>query len=166
MVCPGGDADRLDLNGATVFMTVQDCGGIGIPNIPAADFWLIGCNSPGLVLCGGSGAIDADSATNGNGETTISGPLAAGGCDSVGVYAVVQGAVLVDEDCLPNCMLVWTASPDINGDLVVDLIDLAEFSKSYTSPPHQYLHCKDYNCDGVIDLIDFSLFSRHYLHQC
>lgn len=168
MVCPQGDADRLDANGATISLVVKDNAGVPIPGIPAADFWLMGCNDPGLVLCAGGGAINADSATNALGQTTISGDLGAGGCDSIGVYVVVQGVVIEDgpPNCNPDCLPIITTSPDINGDLVVDLIDLSEFSKSYTSPPHQYLYCKDFNCDGVIDLIDFSLFSQHYLHQC
>jgi hypothetical protein len=166
MVCPQGDADRLDANGATISVVVNDNTGAGIPGVPAADFWLMGCNDPGLVLCAGGGAINADSATNANGETTISGQLGAGGCDSIGVYVVVQGVIVEDVSCNPDCLAIIAASPDINGDLVVDLIDLSEFSKSYTSPPKQYLNCKDFNCDGVIDLIDFSLFSQHYLHQC
>jgi hypothetical protein len=166
MACPQGDADRLDANGATITVTVLDCGEIGIPGIPATDIWLMGCHSPGLVLCGGGDAINADSATNANGKTTISGWLSAGGCDSIGVYVLVQGVVIEDATCNPDCLPIITVSPDINGDLVVDLIDLSEFSKSYTSPPHQYLYCKDYNCDGVIDLIDFALFSQHYLHVC
>jgi hypothetical protein len=168
MVCPQGDADRLDANGITISIVVKNINGETIPGIPAADIWLFGCNDPSLVLCGGGGAINADSATNAEGRTTISGQLAAGGCDSVGVRVIIQGVVAENANgvCDDGCLPIVTASPDVNGDLVVDLIDLSEFSKSYTSPPHQYLYCKDYNCDGVIDLIDFSLFSQHYLHQC
>jgi hypothetical protein len=168
LVSPQGDGDRLDASGATISVVVRDNAGAPIPGIPAADFWLIGCNDPGLVLCGGSGAINADSATNALGQTTISGQLAAGGCDSVGVLVVVQGVIIEDvlDNCNPNCLPIIAVSPDINGDLVVDLVDLSEFAKSYTSPPKQYLFCKDYNCDGYIDLVDFSLFSQHYLDQC
>ena len=166
--CPAGDGDRLDASGATISVVVKDNTGAPIPGILANDFWLMGCSDPGMVLCGGGGSMNADSATNSNGETTLSGQLAAGGCDSVGVHVVVQGVVLedVNNSCLDLCLGIVVVTPDINADLVVDLIDLSLFATQYTSPPKMYLTCLDYNCDGVIDLIDFSLFSQHYLHIC
>lgn len=168
LVCPQGDGDRLDATGATISVVVKDNGGNPIPGVPAADFWLESCNSPGLVLCGGSGTINADAATDANGEATISAQLGAGGCDSVGVVVVVQGVVLQDVNnaCAPLCLPILAKSPDINSDLVVDVIDLGLFSLLYTSPPHGFQTCLDYNCDGIIDLVDFSLFSQHYLHHC
>jgi hypothetical protein len=57
-----------------------------------------------------------------------------------------------------------TKSPDLNGDGIVDIIDLSIFALVYTSPPKPYLFCADYNCDGAVDLIDFSVFAIHYLH--
>jgi hypothetical protein len=168
LVCPQGDGDRLDATGATISVVVKDNAGAPIPGIPAADFWLMGCNDPGLALCGGGGSINAAAATDANGETEISGAMAAGGCDSVGVVVVVQGIVIEDVNagCAALCLPITAVSPDINADLIVDVIDLGLFSQSYTSPPHQYIACLDYNCDGVIDLVDFSLFSQHYLHAC
>jgi hypothetical protein len=167
MVCPAGDGDVLSTIGATISIVVNDNSGSPIPGIPAADIWLVGCGDA-LILCGGGGAINADSATNSSGATTISGALAAGGCDSVGVMVVVQGAVIQDVDDLCNdlCLAIVAPSPDITGDLLVDLVDLSEFAKSYQSPPHQYLYCKDYDCKDGIDLVDFSLFAQHYLDDC
>jgi hypothetical protein len=166
--CPAGDADRLDASGATISVVVKDNTGTPIQGILAADFWFIGCSDPGLVLCGGGGSMNADSATNANGETTMSGQLAAGGCDSVGVHVVVQGVVIedVNNSCNDLCLTIYAVTPDINGDLVVDLIDLSIFASDYTSPPKPYWQCLDYDCNGVIDLIDFSLFAQHYLHIC
>jgi hypothetical protein len=168
LICPQGDGDRLDATGATISVVVKDQAGAPIPGIPLADFWLMGCNDPGVVLCGGGGSINANAATDANGETEIPGAWAAGGCDSIGVLVVVQGVVLEDVNagCNALCLSLTVVSPDINADLIVDVIDLGLFSQSYTSPPHQYIACLDYNCDGVIDLVDFSLFSQHYLHSC
>jgi hypothetical protein len=54
---------------------------------------------------------------------------------------------------------------DGGGDGVVNLVDMSEFSKTYTSPPHTYVERRDYNADGCVDLIDFGLFAGHYLHE-
>jgi hypothetical protein len=169
LVCPQGDGDRLDALGATISVVVKDQAGAPIPGIPGADFWLMGCNDPGLVLCGGGGSINADAATDINGETTIVNDFAAGGCDSVGVVVVVQGVVIEDinNNCNPLCLPIVMVSPDIDASLLVDVVDLGLFSINYTAPvPKGYVACLDYNCDGAIDLVDFSLFSQHYLHLC
>mgnify|MGYP003571949765 FL=1 len=168
LICPQGDGARLDATGATISVTVKDNGGNPIPGVPAADFWLESCSSPGIILCGGSGTINADAATDANGETTISGNLGAGGCDSIGVVVVVQGVVLqdVNNSCAPLCLPILVKSPDLDANLLVDVVDLGLFSLQYTSPPRGYQTCLDYDCDGTIDLVDFSLFSQHYLHSC
>jgi hypothetical protein len=168
LICPQGDGDRLDASGATISVVVKDQAGAPIPGIPAADFWLMGCTDPGIVLCGGGGSINAAAATDVNGETTIAAAMAAGGCDVSGVVVVVQGVVLedVNANCDALCLPLLAVSPDIDANLLVDVVDLGLFAISYTSPPKPYVACLDYNCDGAIDLIDFSLFSQHYLHAC
>jgi hypothetical protein len=55
-------------------------------------------------------------------------------------------------------------SPDINSDAVVDLIDLAVFAPTFTSPPNPYAQCNDINNDGLIDLVDLALFATHWGH--
>jgi hypothetical protein len=90
LICPQGDGDRLDASGATISVVVKDQAGAPIPGIPAADFWLMGCTDPGIVLCGGGGSINAAAATDVNGETTIAAAMAAGGCDVSGVVVVVR----------------------------------------------------------------------------
>lgn len=172
LVCPQGDGSRLDAIGATISITAKDITGAPIAGIPAADFWLIGCNDQ-LVLCGGGGAINADSATNASGQTTIAGDLAASGCDLGGVSVVIQGVILTQQpNCtVPLCLPLTSVSPDLSGnggviDGAVDLIDLSQFSTGYTSPPKPYQACLDFNCDGAVDIIDFSIFAQHYLHNC
>lgn len=168
VVCPQGDGTRFDDPSkcdAIVSVTVRDAVGHPVSSIPADDFWVIGCNYQ-LVLCGGGHAIDADSATNGDGKTTISGATAAGGCD-VGLSVVVYGVVIEDSaTCTYNvCLPYAVKSPDINGDLVVDIVDFSLFAVAY-GPPPIYDACKDYNCDGAIGLVDFSIFAQHFLHGC
>jgi len=167
IACPIGDGERLVDVGARITVRVSDPTGAGIRNIIASDIWLIGC-SDALALCGGSGSIDADSATNALGMTTISGEIAAGGCDDE-VVAVVQGTVLTDPlDCWSNyaCLPIKVISVDYNADLRVNLVDFSIFGPAFPSPPQAYDACLDYNGDGVINLVDFSIFGGHFLHQC
>jgi hypothetical protein len=158
LVCPQGDGDDLDAIGCQIAISVADNTGAPIPGILGSDFWMIGANG-GLLLCGGSGSSDADSATNSMGMTTMSDECAAGGCDTQ-VKVVCQGIVI------SSVVPITVVSPDINADGLVDLIDLAAFAASYQSPPKPYDYCKDYNGDGLINLIDFSIFAQHYLHGC
>ena len=172
VVCPQGDGTQLGTINSTIFITAKDITGAPIVGIPAADFWLIGCNDQ-LVLCGGGGSINAQAASDVNGETSIVGDLSASGCDLGGVSVVIQGVVLVEQGTCSAalCLPITTMSPDISGDGgvidgAVDLIDLSDFSVDYTSPPKPYNECLDFNCDGVVDIIDFSIFAQHYLHVC
>jgi hypothetical protein len=170
LACPEGDGSELGAIGATITVYIKDFTGQPIANIPATDFWLIGCDD-NILPCGGSHAIDADSMTNQDGVTTISGSFEAGGCEPRGVMAVVQGVVISGRDnCEPLCLPITTISVDVaptdNPDLVVDLIDLSYFADGYSSPPKTYDACIDFNCDGYVDIIDLSIFAQHYLHSC
>jgi hypothetical protein len=170
VVCPQGDGPRLDVAGTVIYVVVKDNSGQPIPGILPGNIWLIGC-SGALNLCFGGDAIQADSATNAEGKTTISGRLASSGCDPMGVVVVVLGVVITDPLCLePLCLPITTVSPDMAPtaapDGVVDIIDLSVFADGYTSPPKTYNPCIDFNCDGEVDIIDFSVFAQHYLHQC
>jgi hypothetical protein len=170
LVCPQGDGTRFDdpvFCGAIIHIRARDGVGLPIPGIPPQDIWLIGCNDQ-LCLCGGSGSINADSVTNWDGRTTISGDMAAGGCDIDGLAVVVQSTVIDDPGTLCTtilCLPYPTVSPDINCDLIVDIIDFSLFAAAY-GPPPTYDECLDYNCDGFLDIVDFSLFAQHYLHAC
>jgi hypothetical protein len=166
LICPQGDGDALSTIGATISITVKDATGAAIAGIPASDFWVIGWND-NLALCGGSGSINADAASDANGDATISGSLAAGGCDT-GVQVVVQGTVIADpaDWANPLCLSIVAVSPDYNKDLLVDIIDFSIFGPAFPSPPNAYDPCLDYDCNGIIDIIDFSIFGQHYLHSC
>jgi hypothetical protein len=173
MSCPLDDGDRLDDAdvGATISIVAKDGTGAPLAGIPATDFWLVGCTD-GLVLCAGAGAIDADSASNANGETTMSGDAAISGCDLAGVVVVIQSVLVadVDDNCNPQCLSITAMSPDRTGDGgvidgVVELVDFSAFGTPYNKPL-QYDACFDYNCDGEVELIDFSIFGQHWEHSC
>jgi hypothetical protein len=169
LVCPEGDGDHLSNIGATIHLTVVD-ENQPIPNIPAADVWLIGCDPlEDMILCGGSASSNADHPTDQQGQTTISGPIEAGGC-SDGLAVVVQGVIIMDPDdgcsawlCLP----INARSPDIDANNVVDLPDLALFAAVFAGGPYE--RCMDLNCDGNVGLQDLALFAAHFQgarHSC
>lgn len=163
IVCPSGDADKLQDIGAIITVTILDASGVPLGAFPATDIWVQGCTG-GLVAGAPLFGIQADAPTNAAGETTISGPIEAGGQD-VGLSVVVMGVPLMESDCVNVLCLPYDAkSPDINGDTVVDLIDLSDFAVGYVSPPKPYQWELDFNCDSVVDLVDFTLFAAHYLH--
>jgi len=171
-VCPQGDGDAL--GAAAISVTIRDNTNAPVVGIPAADFWLIGCNDL-IILCGGAGSINADAATDANGQTTISGDIAGSGCDS-GVRVVCQGIVLGNGACNPLCLAIQVRSPDqknagggaLPPDGLVGTADFAFFGTSYQSPPKPYFSCHDFvgNPYGTITVADFAKFGSHYNHKC
>lgn len=170
--CPQNDGDLLSASGLTINVTVKDNVNAPVVGVPAADIWLIGCNDL-LGLCGGSGAINASAATDINGQTTITGKIAAGGCDLGGVRVVVQGVVVGAGVCAAPCVAIKVKSADINKSLVVNLVDFAIFGggppagSGYPSPPKVYNECIDYTAPfGTVTLPDFAKYGSHNLHTC
>ncbi len=163
--CPAGDGDALAANGLTISVTIRDNVNAPIAGILAADIWVIGCNDL-LALCGGSGAISASGPTDANGQTTITGRLAAGGCDT-GLRAVWQGVAIGAGVCADPCLTIKVRSCDINGNLVTNLTDFAIFGTGYTSPPRSYNECIDYAAPfGTVTLPDFARYGSHSAHSC
>jgi hypothetical protein len=163
-VCPLGDTDAVIDQGWWIWICVLDLNGLPLENVPFFDFWMIDCDPINdATLCAGSASSNADSNTNAAGMTTISQTtVAAGGC-SDGMAVVVQGFVI--EDSLTNCTTVFCCpinlrSPDINGDLIVNLQDLALFAASY--PPQPFDTCCDFDLNGIVNLQDLANFAFHF----
>jgi hypothetical protein len=97
----------------------------------------------------------------------MSGAIAAGGCDS-GLQVVVQGVVLADPTDwdIPLCLPIKVKSPDIDGNLLVDIIDFVVFTNAFIGLPNADLICTDFDCNGIIDIIDFVQFTAHFNHFC
>ena len=76
LACPSGDGETLGDKGLQISVNVRDGVGTPVSGIPAFDFWVIGCDN-NLLLCGGAASSSADHATDANGQTTISGTIAA-----------------------------------------------------------------------------------------
>jgi hypothetical protein len=164
--CPQDDGVLLSVAGLTINVTVKDNLNVAVAGVPAADIWLIGCNDL-IGLCGGSGAINAAAATDVNGQTTITGNIAAGGCDLGGVRVVAQGVVIGAGVCAQPCLAIKVKSADFNKSLNVNLVDFATFGAGYQSPPKVYNECIDLTAPfGTVTLPDFALFGSHNGHTC
>ena len=164
MVCPAGDGPTLSSIDATISVTLRGCSGEPVPGMPPQDFWIQAKGDPQL-LCGGYLSSNADSTTNLNGQTTISGSIAAGGYLGDGVYAVALGFMIQGTGGLcDNPLSLVLVSPDIDGDLIVDLVDFSIFAQGW--PPRAYDPRSDMNSDGLVDLVDLALFATHYSHSC
>ncbi|MFH1844827.1 MAG: hypothetical protein ABIF77_16675 [bacterium] len=162
--CPQGDARPLDecvaLGGAVVpyaEITLQllDLNADPIFMYPAEDLWLETADD-GMSICPG-GTI-ADGMTDPNGETTFTNPLFAGGSSTAGILGIISGVALVQPplDILVN-------SPDISGDLMVDLTDVVLF---VTDIFGSYDYRSDLYWDGIIDLSDVVYLAQHFQHTC
>jgi len=162
-VCPAGDGQTLAEVGARIDVVTRDPQGYTVERIPPLDIWIIGCGERDL--CWAARLSNADDWTDANGATTISGTMAAGGAHT-GVNVFLMGIVVLSQpDCIePLCLPLETRSADIDGDLVVDLVDLSVFALSF--PPNAYNPAADFNFDGEVGLLDFAFFAAHFGHFC
>ena len=91
MVCPAGDGPTLSDIGATISVTLLYCTLVEpIVGVPPQDLWIQSKAHPDPRLCGGAGSSNADLVTDVNGQTTMSGSIAAGGYFGDGVYVVLR----------------------------------------------------------------------------
>lgn len=167
LVCPQGDGQSLAEAGATIHVLVINDQGDPTPSMPPGDIWVLGCDEAWTTLCTPLiSAIDADAPTDANGLTTVSGAIRAGG-SGTGLWVVVGGSIATGEwpACADFiCLPITVVSPDMNGDLTVDLTDVSLFASAW--PPQPYSAASDMNGDGTINLVDVSLFARHLYHGC
>jgi hypothetical protein len=135
-----------------------------IVGYPAEDIWL-DSSLGGIALCQTVGLI-ADGPTGADGITTISMPLHCGGFTDQNageVLRVVVGGV--PEEFLAHRILI--NSPDMNGDLVVNLSDTILFTSKYTdSYLGGYDYAVDFKYDGVINLSDLVVYAQSLNTTC
>jgi hypothetical protein len=171
-ICPQGDFDLIRNAcggiGDYIWVCAMDVNGNGIPGIPVSDYYLLACD-PSQDLCLCVNPVIADSPTNADGYTTISGGISGGGCVLVnGLALAVQGKIILDEwFCIDmHCEDIIIVSPDLTADCQVTLSDLAVFSLSYNKECGNpgYNDCCDYNGDCKSNLSDFAHMGEHYQH--
>lgn len=154
MITPARSGDELGETGLTVTVTLLDFAGVPWPNYPAADVWL-DSELPGDVALCVNGSI-GDSSSDANGRMIFSGAVAGGGSAArINVY-------IVNEPLLGPPLPIAFNSPDINGDLVVDLSDFGLFGQDFGTDAFR----SDFVHDGLVDLADFSRFGASFGERC
>jgi hypothetical protein len=172
LACPQGDTDSFEDQGFIIFnITIRDMAGNPIPGIAASDFWVFDCDSQNdIVLCGGQNSCDADGPTDANGTTHMRQSVLSAGGQADGLSVICMGVIIMDPNInctLPYCFPVLVRSPDINGDLIVNLTDLGLFATGF--PPNPYWESSDFNCDGQVGIVDLARFAFHFAppgHEC
>jgi hypothetical protein len=153
-----GDGHHVD---ATIRVQLSHEWGPEWPEFPAEDIWLGFYESPTNV----TGCLDVsyyDNAFYADGDSDELGmvewtlPWHGGGWSTGPVTIYIYGgpAMYPDYSELPPLPL-RVNSPDISGDLVVDLTDVALFVQDLGGPYH---YRSDFCWDGVIDLSDIAIF--------
>ena len=165
---PDGTGDPLDYCyaqggspvDATIWLQVMDGLGAPIAHYPAEDLWLTYTNN-GQISCGPV-AASADHPTDEAGLTTFTGPFAWGGqMDPAGPELL---SIVINNEVLPIAPFeIYYNSPDINGDLVVDLADIALFNLDFFG---SYSYRIDFNWDGVNNLTDAGQFQSELGRRC
>jgi hypothetical protein len=165
---PNGGGDGIDdcylfggtKTDATITLYVLDINGDPIYLYPFADLWLEtntpGVNPPtGMVLC--PGGSTADQSTDENGMTTFSNPVF--GCaHGYGTDVMING----DPINQPPILMDFN-SPDINGDQVCDLPDIAEFAGDYFGT---YDYRSDFFYNGTLNIQDIALLAQGLGSEC
>lgn len=172
-ICPAADFDRIGDKcgtGGYIAIVAQDGSGNGVAGIPWTDYWMGACD-PTYEMCLCCDGIVADSLTNSDGETTISGFIGGGGCVlSGGVYVAIQNKqILAQPGCTEAiCLDIEIRSPDKVCDGLVDISDFGKFGLTWgaCTGDSNYEECFDFIDNGCVDLSDFGKFGLHWNHEC
>jgi len=166
LVFPDGGGNQLDearlpsggTADATITLLLRDAYNDPIPNYPREDMWLES-EDGGLVLC--IGGTIADSDTDQLGMTRWLNPLRGGGYSQTRTAVKVNGA----EPELTQGVRLNFNSPDINGDLIVNLLDVALFAEDFFNYP-VFSFRSDFYRDGTINIADLGVFASAIGAHC
>ncbi|MBK8167566.1 MAG: hypothetical protein IPK64_16600 [bacterium] len=139
---------------ATIHLQANDDSG-PLQGVPAADLWL-GAEDEGLVLC--AGGSTADHATDALGHTEWTRPLLAGGHSQAPCHVYVNG-----HGVQAGVLALKFNSPDIDGNLRVDLSDVARFAADFVG---HYAFRSDLIRDGSVNLSDIVEMNRALGRKC
>jgi hypothetical protein len=157
-ITPGGNGPTLANEGLTISVHVEDSGSVPIPGYPFQDIWWDDNGTGDLAMCQGGSVADGN--TDGNGDTTIGGAAAGGGWTQAGVQVYLAGVGITGSPSL----LIDVNSPDISGDLSVNLVDLGTFSNDFNNPAYNFR--SDFTCDLTENLADVGRFAIHNGETC
>ena len=139
--------------------------------IPAEDIVLVlGGNF--YHLCGEDGAVCGIGFTDGDGVMILDGPIAGGGYaepDGHGAHIEVNTYFLnVTFFDSSQSFPMYMNSPDINGDGVVNLLDVTIHASDQDKFDRlgRYSYRSDFNWDGIINEIDQDMLSEFYGASC
>ena len=179
LVTPAGVGPGLDeVHGsggfaldATIRIQVVDGNGQPIAGYPGEDIWLgfavpggtaRGCRPDGGVP---GGVFLADADTDADGWTEFRLPLRGGGWSEGPATLYLGGSPAHQGPWFPMGHIpLRMNSPDINGDLRVDLADVALFAQDFYSGTAPYR--SDFFWDGQLDLADVVRFVPHLGEVC
>lgn len=147
---------------ATITLILRD--GVGnqttMANYPNEDLWLEFGGGVHLPTCAAPvRGLIADHNTDSEGTTHWTLPPMAGGFNEGPVFVFINGSALQGTPGLP----VRFNSPDINGDLRVDLSDVSLLAGDIFGG---YQFRSDLNADGVINLSDIAVFAGYLGVSC
>ncbi len=163
-IAPGGGETLIEgSNDYTIHINVRDINNDPVITLAATDLWL---DLPGgLAACAGNFS-QADAGTDGNGDAQFTGTIyggtagdAADGVDCNDNDLYVYALCIVLNGNAPVC--VAFDSPDLNGDLTVNVVDFGKFAADYNCAG-SCDPCHDYNEDGATTVVDFGIFAGYY----
>ena len=165
MVVPDGSGNSFteahdeqgNMVDATITLYLRDSQGVQIVAYPFEDLWLESAND-GLVFC--LGGTTADYITDNQGMTQWVTPLHAGGYSQCPCQVIVSGSALTSNPGLP----LRFNSPDINGDLTVNLQDVSILALDFFRGADNFR--SDLTGDGVLNLQDIPIFAQHLGALC
>jgi len=157
---PSGSATSLEEQGVEIQLWLRDTNLGPIADYPAEDIWLEPAVGD-LSWC--SGGNIADAATAADGYTTFGRALAGGGWEESGLFVRAGGEILPQTPQGADHLLdLRVNSPDINGDLQVDLGDISLFAEDLAS----YHFRSDYDHDGQVNLSDITILASWIGDRC
>ncbi len=139
-----GTSDIVD---ASIIVTLRDGNDAVIPNFPAEDVWLESVDG-GMVPCLGGATADLD--TDADGETQFVNAMSAGGSSMANCTVMVSGDAITG-GANSGVFALRFNSADINGDGIVNLSDISDFSSVFYGA---YDFSADFFADGVVNLSD------------
>ncbi len=146
----------------SILVTLNDVTGLPVPMVPATDIRIEEMQTP-LSWCANSWYPPplhapnlADGPTNAAGQTQFSLSYHGGGWlhGPTMIWVLEASGAWMP---IPTPVLVYYNSPDINGDLIINLTDISFFAADYFGAV--YMYRSDFNYDGIINLTDLAMLA-------